>query len=301
MKEFIIKICPFLMLMLIWACNDPAPVQLLYDDSNDYNIELIPEPDVYVTSSTYDSTGIVDQTQKYSTVILINGIKTTYGRLTSQQFYAAALFSDNNQPVTNSEGKFLGYKLKIMGKVSFGNLEARIVSRNISFMSMGQMRDTLLGQYYELKNGMGQGHMHQLQFPYNSSINFKLDPITKLPITFNIPTPSEITGNIKISGTVKENNISIAVEWNSENDNMITLILGAQKNINDITPLIRVTVKDNGKFIFPKELLKNIPFHRLASLAIILERQKTLLIENTELSDNLIQSKSIHNIRFNVP
>lgn len=301
MRELIIKFGMILLVSIAWSCVDPSPTELIYNNSNDYGVELLQEPEVYVNSSTYDSTGITDEIPKYTTVISVNGIKTTLNRITIHQYYAMALFSDKTQPVKTPEGKLLGYRLNTPGKVFFDDTEARLANRKISFLGGTQIRDTLLGKYYEIRERMGHGHQHQKEFAYNSSVEFRLVPADTQPILFNIPTPAEITGNVKVTGSQKGKNISIAVDWNSANEDSITLILGAEEKSDIITPLIRVKIKDNGQFVLPKEFLKNIPFDRFKSFVIILERQKTLHTDIPELSDNRIQSKSIHNIRFNVP
>lgn len=290
-----------MLLLVIVSCKGSGPTELIYDDSEDLDIEILtPNPDLLDYASDFDSTGTINQIPAHSNVISVNGIKTTTNSgIGIEHYYASAMFFDKSKPVKLPNNRLIGYVLQTFGMVSFDNSEARKAVKRIRYLYNGVERDTLLGSFYELRKG--RGPMHQRGFPYNSFVEFKMTLNSGQNINFNIPTPEEITGQVKLRGNRKDKNIQLAVEWNGLGNGKIDIIVAGSVMGNNIEPFFKVKVDDNGSFVLREELLRNIPFDHFRVLVVSLERTKELYYSGPYLNDNYIAGKSIHNIKFNVP
>ncbi len=302
MKAAVTKYITIFIMIWIVSCKGPAPTELLYDNSNnELDIEILtPSPEVIDNAPGYDSTGVIDSVPETANVITVNGIKTTAnnGRGVNY-YYAAAMFYNKEEPVRLPNNRLIGYLLSPVGSVSFDDIYAIKTQKKIKYVYNEEERDTLLGTFYEMRRGRRQQHQHG--FPYNSSVNFSLETLNGNHISFDIPTPEEITGEVKLRGSREEENIRLAIEWNGSGSGKIDIIVAGYSNGNSVEPFFRIRVDDNGSYELNKELLKNIPFDQFRVLVVTLVRSLELDYSDAELNDNLITGKSIHNIKFNVP
>jgi hypothetical protein len=291
------------------ACNEPGPTELEREDPDEkLDIELL-SPDPNILPGNYDSTGTVQQVPKYANIISVNGIKNTFNNNTQKDFYASAEFYDRSDSIKTFNGRLLGFRLRALGRVNFADKLARLVSKRIRFLQSGSIADTSLGFFHELKSwgqgpGPGAGGPNQrIDFPYNSNIKFELLSVLGENAIADIPTPAEITGRLRVLGSQAENNLRLELNWDVLSDDRIDIVVGGVNELRrEHVPFYRIkNVRNDGRLIIPKELMKNIPFQEFNTLVVSFERIKQSFFSNSTLSDNLIMSKSIHNIRFNVP
>lgn len=298
----------FLILLFAAACNEPGPTELVREETEDFDIEILsPDPDII--PGNYDSTGIVQNIPRFANIISVNGIKNTFGSNTQTDYYASAEFYDRSDTVRSRNRRMLGFNLRALGRVKFGDLQAKMVHRRIRYLFNGTEIDTTLGIFHELRgrgHGMGGpgpgGPMPNIDFPYDSKVKFELDPFIGEATSFNIPTPTEISGRIRVLGSTSEKNLRLELSWDNDNNDRVDIVVGGFVDQQTSVPFYRIkNVRNDGELTIPKELMKNIPFDRFKMLIISFEHVKEFRFSNSTLSDNLITSKSIHNIRFNVP
>lgn len=305
MKELKKYIALILIIGFGVSCEGPGPTELMVDDNSDLDeleIEILsPEPGLIDYSNGYDSTGIVEPILQHSVVISISGIKTTLFNTDFEHAFYAAVFSDKSQPVYSPNNRLLGYRSFDVGQVRFGNRMARLVSRMMGFRHQGIGHDTSLGQMYVL-GGKGHGMGMRLDFPYNSSVPFNLIKNDGTNISFNIPTPEEITGEVIVRGSKSEGNLVVAMKWNGIGRGRIEFIIGGgRRGDPDIIPLFRVKTFDDGEVKLPPTLIRSIPFEKFEVITVSFERNIVLPLNDSQLNDSHIISKSIHNIGFDVP
>ena len=302
MKAAVTKYITIFIMIWIVSCKGPSPTELLYDNSNnELDIEILtPSPEVIDNAPGYDSTGVIDSVPESANVITVNGIKTTTNNGRGMNYYyASAMFYNKEQPVRLPNNRLVGYMLRSVESVRFDNFPATKTQKRIEFIFNGNEHDTLLGTFYEMRHSRRK--MHQHGFPYNSVVNFNLETLGGNQISFDIPTPEEITGEVKVRGSRDEKNIRLAIEWNENGTGEIDIVVAGYSSRNTVEPFFRVRTEDNGSYELSKDLLKNIPFDEFHVLVVTLVRSLKLDYSDPELNDNLITGKSIHNIKFNVP
>lgn len=291
------------------ACNEPGPTELVREGPDEeLDIELL-SPDPNILPGDYDSTGTVILVPRYSNIITVNGIKNSFNNNTQTDFYSSAEFYDKSDSIKTPNGRLLGFRLRALGRVFFGDKQAKVIDRKIRYRFNNAILDTSLGLFHELRGrsrgqGPGQGSPNPpIDFPYNSSVRFEFNPIVGENTSFNIPTPGEITGSLRVLGNNSERNLRLELTWNDDGNDRIDIVVGGvAEQRREHVPFYRIkNVRNDGKLTIPKELMKNIPFDNFKTLVISFERVKQFSFSNSTLSDNLILSKSIHNIRFNVP
>ena len=293
----------FLLLAFIkFGCTEPAPTEIIVQDipsDTQVDIEVLsPEPDLYVYQNGYDSIGYVAPTPTKRAIINLSGIRNTYKEYTVKRTSAFALFTDKNVKIETPNGRTIGYYSRLIGKVSFNDIGAIPLPRKVQYRWHGEIVDTLLGwvHYFAQKHGTSS----LFPFPYNSNISFKLEPIVGNDVTFNIPTPEEIVGHVKVSGTRRDRNLEIALKWNPTNVGKVELVIGGL-NRNEISPfpLYKIRVPDNGAISIPKSLIKTFPFDRFNQMVISFVRQKFTVDPN--VNENIVVAQTVHNIKIDVP
>ncbi len=308
MKKLLRNIFFVLVAVLSFSCGKPLPTELLQDtSSSDNGIQIetaSPDPSTYVYSNGYDSTGVLQPMPDKSTVITVSGIRNSItNSIDDLQASYIADFYDKTDPVRTSQGKLVGYHTRTPGMVKFNNVPADKTPLRIRYMNNGVRVDSMLGFHFELRGG-GPMHRHGLSdFPYNSSINFRLDGQQSNLVQFDIPTPSEIIGNLSVQGSRRSGNLKVEVNWNGTGQGKIDIIIGIAGDIRgEIYPYYKVSVADNGRVSLPGNLFEQIPTVDNQFLVITLIRSKEIEIQNNQLlNDNLIVAQSIHNIRVRFP
>lgn len=302
MKKLTIYLVILTTLLFYFGCDKPAPTQLEDDINGDpVEIEVIGKElgDEYY-SNGFDTSGVSQNIVDYANIISVSGVKVTKNGSTKNHSIARAIFFDRNKPVYRSDGRLVGYQTIAPGIVNFDGTNALILNFRIRFRDRGTLVDTLLGKQYLLYNNH-LGNLNQFVYRYNSSINFNLNPFIGQPISFDVPTPTEITGSVKLTGSKNDNNLNALLEWNSAQNGKLIIVLGVtQQGHEKVIPLYRLRTRDDGKLIVPKELLNKVPhnlFHRLTFTFI--RRYESA---NPYLSGTLyVSSQSLHTIFVNVP
>ncbi|MBU1679464.1 MAG: hypothetical protein KKD86_11550 [Bacteroidetes bacterium] len=308
MKKFIINIV-FLAIAFTAACNEPSPTQLFVDNNSsadELDIEILsPDPESVNYANGYDSTGITNDLPKFANVISLNGIKSTFKNNTFYQVYNSAIFGTKTEPVHSQRGHFMGYRSWNIGKVFFNNQRASLIQRVVQFRNHGNIIDSLFGPMYIQTERKGMGHGYSDFFPYNSSINVRIEPHPFLGyenISFEVKTPEEINGTVAFKGRRDRKDLKMELMWNALTRGKIDIIVGGySKEQNVVVPLLRIRVKDDGKVNLPPSVMNSIPLDRFDDLLITFQRKYSKEFTSSSLSDNIVISNSIHNIRLDVP
>ena len=299
MKNLIKYFLICLLGIIVVYCNEPAVTELVSADSDEFDIELLSPSTQNLVFTGYDTTGVVTPAPQFSVVISLSGIKNTYQGAEINQSLMTAAFFDKNLPVYSHNGRLIGYRTRVLGRVRFGIDSANVRELRIRFRENGFIRDTLLGFQHILYSGRNM-HGQSQTFPYNSKVRFRLSPFLGNSVDFEIPTPPEVTGQLNTIGSVQNGNLQAEVIWNGLPSGRIEIVLGGiLKSRTDILPLYRLTTKDDGKLVIPASLLKNIPFNLFDGLVITLIRRYRS--SDNSLQDHFIVSQSVHNIRIDIP
>ncbi len=317
MKYFVIYIAALLIILAVNGCDSPAPTELYQDTNttdNPISVQVVAKDtgDVYYNNG-FDTTGVANQSTTYANTITVSGIKVTQNGSTKSSAFAQAVFYDmSSNPVHFPNGLifYLTPKLKYMEnvKVSFDNFYANLVPYRLGFSRGGYNSDTTLGYQYVLNGNLGGDDREGLIFHYNSSIRFHYEnnnPFSKMSgkdsASFNIPTPPEITGSIRLTGSLSSRNLSATISWNKKNSGTISVIIGAIKKYDEnIIPLYTLTANDNGNVVVPPKLLNAIPGNEYSKLVFTLVRR--IEFTNTAgTSDLFVRSQSIHSIILDIP
>ncbi len=286
------------------GCDNPAPTELAQDNSSGQNpiqVQVISKDtaDAFYNNG-FDTTGVSVPDTGYSTVIYLIGTKVTYNSSTEKISSAQALFFDRKSPVRGLNGRIIGYHTILPGTIQFDNYHARLVPYRINYNYKGNLIDTLLGERYISSNRM-LNPMYQFNFHYNSVVNFQVSTLLGKLIEFDIPTPIEVVGKVKLTGKLKNKTLSAELDWNSNYQKQIEVILGViPKYKKNPVPLFKFTANDNGKLIIPDKLLNAIPstkYDRIVfSFVRILQGNKTVNGNNI-----FVSSQSIHSIILDIP
>ncbi len=306
-----IYIVLFALSLLLFGCKKPAPTELIQDNSNandPLQVEVITKDigDVFY-SNGFDTTGIADNLLDYGNVVIVGGIKFTRNSQTVQASLAQAIFFDKNIPIYSRGGRLIGYVTRTPGDVYFDDIQAKKVPYRIGFNNMGMISDTTLGFRYVIAGRKGFGHGvgggNPFEFKYGSSIKFKFAPMMGMGniTSFDIPTPKEITGNVKISGHLSDKSLDVDLEWNKENDQNIEIVLGAVNIVDQATfPLFRITTQDDGKVHIPRKLINGLPQNTFSKLVFTFIRKYR--IHNTDNGHDItVLSESSHSITIDIP
>jgi len=296
----------FALSLIVWNCSEQTPTQLL-DDTNtseeQFEVEVIPrEQNTFDYTSNYDSTGIIEPMQSDFSIITANGIKNTFGGYTIRQAYFESVFIDKKMPIMNHRGRVIGFESQASGNVKFNNEAAVVVPRIIRIIKNGLPTDTSAGSKYELRKRYLLNN--PLKFPYGSKVQFEYEKseMGHQRTTFDIPTPAEIIGEINLSGSKNKQNLTVALNWNSASEDKIEIIIGGSRRDKiAVKPIFKLRTKDDGELKIPWKFLRTIPFNEFDHLVISFERIKINKITNQMIGENLVVSKSIHNIRFEIP
>lgn len=292
------KIClPFVFGLIIWGCEKPAPTELIQSGlstSDSASIEVVTKNlNDQSAGNGYDSTGVIENVTNYSDVIVVSGVKITSNLHTFKLSIAQATFFDKTKPIYDSTGNLFTYRGKFVGGVFFNGYRARIIPYRVSISLLPI--DTSLGSQYILYNRTSF-RSDPFVFPYDSTINFKLNALNGSVYTIDIPTPPEVTGNVKINGSRDNGNLRAVLDWDANPATKMEIIIGGV--IGDktkIIPIYKIKTKDDGEFVVPSNLLNSIPTDRFDKLAISFIRRYRITGSNNGNSV-LVLSQSVHTI-----
>ena len=306
MKKTILLIS---IIFLFYRCSNPGPTELLQDDTSvNENVDLqvvSTNPDEIVYSNGYDSTGIVDQYIDKSSVISVSGIRYSNFVSDSHIAYYYAVFNDKANPILNSRGRQLGYRTRILGSVRFNNVAARVLPYLVKYMFNSVIRDTLVGSRYVLvQNLLSSSGANN--FPYSSEVSVRITGLKGKAVDIDVPTPPEVLGEVRTSGSMSQNNFTINLLWNGTNKGKVEIILGLLKSgaagENVFSPLIKIGCPDNGRLKIDSGILSKIPLTGNDVLVLTLIRRQIKEVPNNEiLNDSYIVAQSIHNIKVDIP
>ncbi len=305
MKQ-VIKNITFMLFALafISGCDKPLPTELVSIDngiSDELEIELIAqdtEDELY--HNGFDTTGIARNPTIYSNFITVSGVKTSGVLQQVHSSIATAIFFDRSSPIHTPGGRLIGFVTRTPGVVRFNDFQAHRVPYIISFRDHGMVRDTTLGMHYVLSNRRGQ-QFNQFEYEYNSTVNFRLDPILGNAIEFQIPTPSEIIGSITLAGSRENKNLRAKLNWNKSDTAGIEIIIGAfDKRKNASLPLYRIKTKDDGELIVPGRLFSGIPKDKFNRLIFTFVRKFEFNRTNANVEYHIL-SQSLHTIFVDIP
>lgn len=296
---------------MLFRCTNPSPTELIQDNTavneNLQQIEVVsPDPDTYVYSNGYDSTGIVEPYLNKSSVISLSGIKYSNFDDESEDDdeknadYYYAVFNDKSMPILNTLGTRVGFWGRMMGGVRFNNVMATSQPNKIRYMHNNEIRDTVIGYRFVLNRRMMHSH-NRFDFPYNSQMNVRVEESRNSFFQVDVLTPAEINGEVNASGSIERNNLTLNLKWNSTNQGSIEIVIGVLKD-GEIFPLLKLTGADNGKMKISNSILEKLPGNVYKKLVITFIRRLTKEIpENSILKDSHIVSQSIHNIKVEIP
>ena len=288
------------MIIGMLSCQEPGPTELLPDENtidDDLEIEILsPSPDEFVYANGYDSTGITQPTPTGASIITVNDIKNTFGNTTIESAFYGAVFFDKQAPILNNAGKTVGFRTRYIGRTFFNGDSARVLPYILRYKEQGQIKDTVAGVLHLLRVNSRRGRN-----PDNDFIKFRLNPIIGQAVQFNILTPPEVTGNVKISGSPGSANFGIDLTWNEAIAPIEIIIGGLLKDRNETFPLFRLRTRDDGHLRIPGNLLRKIPFDHFSQLVITFIRRYNTNITGNSINDNFVTANSIHNVRLPVP
>ena len=302
-KSYIVVIF-FGLSLLVIGCDNPAPTELVQDNSaqgNPVQVQVLTKDtsnEYY--SNGYDTTGVTNYSDS-SDVITVSGVKVTVNNVTTSSSLAQAVFFDKSHPIHTSTGGIMGYMTTAPGIVLFNNQRAAKVPYHLRFNDRGFHRDTVLGYDYVLS----QHSATPFNFIYGSDISFQLNQMNGgMQYSFNIPTPEEITGKVKLTGKKANRSLNAELQWNVpilSKNKVAEIILGVMvKGTNISFPLYKLSVNDNGDITVPPKLLNELPFNRYDRFVFTFIRQ-FIFHHNKQGNDLTVFSQSIHSIILNIP
>jgi hypothetical protein len=307
MKRIIKDILVLVFLFGFYSCEKPAPTELTQDENiseNNLEIEIIPtdSPDL-VYSNGYDSTAITSPIPKYSSIISVGDVKTTYKSKTINSVLAQAIFFDKGQPVNIRQGRVIGYRTRTLGSVFFDDRRAGLVPYIIHFRDFGAVKDSSVGSYHLLYKRENIGD--HINFRYESSIDFKLKVLGSLAVNFQIPTPKEIIGEAEVVAGTAGAERNYLLNWNGSNKGKIDIVIGGIKKTSytqEIFPFFKLRTPDDGRLLIPSYLLKDFPYSQYNKIVFTFIRQITYDYEpNNTLDDHSITAQSIHSVLLDIP
>jgi hypothetical protein len=289
--------------LFLFGCDKPAPTELFDDSQEDLAEYEILGKDINdeFYSNGFDTTGITQDLQELPNLIALSGIKVTdiHGNMDEFSF-AQSVFFDRTKKIFSPGGRFLGYRSIVPGIIRFDHKLSSVVPFRIHYREGDVLRDTTLGNKYVLFSGR-HGNMNNFRYRHNSQMNFQINIFFGEEISFDIPTPREITGNVEILGNRNDDDLRALLQWNRGNTHDVTIVIGARlRDRHIVMPLYRVRTRDDGGLLIPPRFINQIPFQHFDRIVFTFIRR----FENTIHSDNsdlLVSSQSIHSIIVNLP
>ena len=295
-----------LLAVFVYRCSNPGPTELIDNGTatnENVEIEVVsPNPDTYVYTNGYDSTGIVDPYIDKTSVISLSGIHyTNFDQGPEYSAYYYAVFNDKSKPIVNHNGRQLGFSSRNIGMVRFNNLPAAVVPNRIQYKDMQETRDTVVGFRYILTNEMMMPH-NRLEFPYDSYVNIKIETNRNSSFQVDVPTPPEVIGQVKTVGSLSQRNFALELTWNGTNEGKIEILIGQPARTGrEIFPLLKVTGPDKGRLSISHAYFDKLPADSKQLVITFIRRLVKDVPDNEILNDSYIIAQSIHNINIDIP
>lgn len=299
MKLFKTYLFFFFGLLVINGCDKPAVTELTQDDQQQLQVEVLAKDtnDEYYSA---DSSGVVDNLSGYANVITVSGIKITKGSTTVNAAFAQTIFFDKSRPVRRRNGRLLTYYTRLLGNASFNGIEAKSVPYILRYNDTGTLQELTLGVRHVLNSVFPN---QDFGYHYNSFVAFSFDFLFGMGenrFNFNIPTPPEITGAVRLEGKRNNNTLRVRLNWDGKNYPAFQIIVAASVSGSDrIFPLFRLRTKDDGELIIPAELINQIP-PRFNEFMFYFVRRAEFHSERSN-NDFYVLSQSIHRIDIDIP
>ncbi len=249
-----------------------------------------------------DTSGITQDLTGITNLISVSGIKITTDVKTSYFSIAQAMFFDKSKPIKYSDGRLLAYETITPGIIKFNGIRSNIVTFKIRFRDMGIPKVTILGQKYVFYNLLSAVIPDPFYFSYNSSVSFEFAPFGPGEnISFNIPTPQEIIGNVTLTGNTQNKNLIALLNWNPVGIKKITVIVGLiRENQISSIPVYRIRTRDDGELRIPGRYLNQIPLENFEKIVFTFIRSYEGYHVNSN-NELLVSSQSIHSIVIEIP
>ncbi len=300
MKKINLYAAVLLFGLYLVGCDKPAPTELVQDQEQ-LAVEVIAkdtQDEFY--SNGFDTIGVASDLSNLQNVITLTGAKVTYKNITIKASLAQTIFFDMAMPVRTSHGRIVGYKTTTPGTVKFNDITAKQIPLRVKFRDQGKLADSLLGDRYILYSGRSND-VNPFNYTPASFVSYSFQPKMGKPVSFSIRTPAEITANVKLKGSRKDNNLEAVLNWNNISADNIEIILGASVRNTDLAfPLYRIKPKNNGSVKIPASLLNSIPADKFDKFIFTFIRRN----EGAQpfLNNRLhIKSQSIHTIIIDIP
>jgi len=302
MKKILTYLMIFISVLILFSCDKPAPTQLVDDTNNELEVELLNKnlDDQYYNSGA-DTSGITQDLTGITNLISVSGIKITNKVRTSYLSLAQAMFFDKAKPIKYSDGRILAYETITPGMIKFNGLEARLDSFKIRYRDNDISKVAILGQKYVLYNLLW-GFPDPFYFNYESSVTFEFNPtVPGENISFNLPTPPEITGNVILTGRRIEKNLETVLKWNPSSSKRISIIVGLiRPNQISSIPVYRMKTADDGELRIPRRYLNQLPLERFEKIVFTFVRSYEGYHSNGS-NELFASSQSIHSIVIDIP
>ncbi len=284
------------------GCDKPGPTELIEDEET-FDVEILGKDinDEYYSNGS-DTSGFIEDRKNFASIISVSGIKLTKDNATINISSALTIIFDKSRPVRSPRGVLLGYRTITPGIIKFNDIQARLTNYRVRIKELGNPIDSLLGKKYELLNIDGRPIYDPFIYPYNSSIAFSYNPyFGGQNSNFDIPTPTEVTGYVRLVEQNEQNKFRAELNWNGEASNNFSIIIGGIRNSNQQNfPFYRIRTKDDGNFNIPASLLKNIPKNKFNKITISFIRKYDQLVQ-VQNTDLYVSSQSIHTIIVEIP
>jgi hypothetical protein len=302
MKKLITYSIIFVLAFLFFACDKPAPTELIDDQQEELAEYEILGQDLNneFYSNGFDTTGVTQDLNRLPNLISLSGIKVTEVNGNTDEFsFAQSIFFDRTKPVFYSDGRLLAYQTFLPGVVIFEHHIANAVPFRIRYRDNGVLMDTTLGFKYQLFSGR-RGDMHQFRYKHHSMMNFRLNFFGQ-EVNFDIPTPREINGHIEMLGNRNSDDLRALLSWNRGNTETVTIIIGARiRNRDNVMPLYKVRTMDDGRLVIPPRFINKIPIQQFDKIVFTFVRRFEHTHDNAN-NDLRVSSQSIHSIVVNLP
>ncbi len=290
--------------LLLTGCNNPAPTELVQDNTSSQNQVqyqvITKDPTDASYSNGYDTTGVTSVIPPNIYFINISGTKITENNSTRRISFAQALFTDKSRPLMGQGGRLIGYGAAISGMLKFNGITADSTPYRIRFSVKGNILDSLLGSMFVLNNRFNFNYGSQVHIQYYSGHGMHGNPFNPA-FDFYIATPQEINGSVKLSGRRANNSLTGEVEWNKLNPaDSIDLILGVVSMQGSTFPLFKIRTLDRGRLVIPTKLLNDIPAAKFNKFEFTFIR-RIRINQRESGKDMVILSQSIHSIILDIP
>lgn len=286
--------------IVYYGCENPAPTELIQDQTAadaPVQVEIIAKDtaDAYYRNG-FDTTGVAGNLSRFGNVVTVSGIKNTASAGTEHYAFAQAIFFDKNSPVRAMNGRIIDYMTRRVGRISFNDVSAMQVPYTIAYRDSNTTTDTTLGVRYVL-GGRQMGEYGNFNFRYGSNVKFSLMSMHGPQASFDIPTPPQITGTLKTSGSRTDGTLKVELDWNGGRPDVdIEVVIGAiVQGESEPLPLFRLKARDTGRLKIPPKLLNDLPHPRFGKLVFSLIRKIDQDVPFGNGGIHII-SQSIHNI-----